>query len=371
MQAMFVTGSLAHGGAERHSITLLNRLAARGHECHAVYIKDAADQLDRIRLRGRGTLCCLNARRYFDLRSLAAFAAHISRVAPAVIVAANTYALMYASLALRLSGLRAPLVVTFHSTQLLGLKEQLQMALYRLFFWIADCSVFVCEGQRRYWRRRGVFSRRNEVIYNGVDIDEFCDHTIAEEGGRLRAAGGFSGTDYVVGMLAVLRPEKNHVQMVEAISLLRGLGIPARALMIGDGGMRPAVEARARELGIERHIVITGFQQEVRPYIAACDAVALCSRTEAFSLAAIEAMAMRRPVVHADVGGAPEMISSGWNGYLFPAGDAKALAARLALLADRALAARMGQHAREAVEARFSEGAMVNRYENVLKELCA
>lgn len=369
-RAIFVTASLTHGGAERHSIAVMNRLAERGHECHAVYIKNVHTQLDRIRLRNGGTVRCLNATRYFDGRALADFAAYISRVRPAAIVAANPYALMYSSLALGLSRLRVRLVVTYHSTRLLGAKEQLQMMLYRLFFWTTDCSVFVCERQRRYWLRRGVFSRRNEVIYNGVDTEQFCDGGDPRERAILRRVLGFSDADYVLGIPALLRREKNHLQLVEAIATLRNRGIPARALMIGDGEMRGAVEARARELNVENDVVITGLQQDVRPYIAACDAMVLCSFTEAFSVAAIEAMALRRPVVHSDVGGAAEMIVPGCNGFLFPVGDTKALVEKLAILADRTVSTRMGKNARDVVERRFSERTMVDRYERLLLDLC-
>ena len=369
-RAIFVTASLTHGGAERHSIAVMNRLAERGHECHAVYIKNVHTQLDRIRLRNGGTVRCLNATRYFDGRALADFAAYISRVRPAAIVAANPYALMYSSLALGLSRLRVRLVVTYHSTRLLGAKEQLQMMLYRLFFWMTDCSVFVCERQRRYWLRRGVFSRRNEVIYNGVDTEQFCDGGDPRERAILRRVLGFSDADYVIGVPALLRREKNHLQLVEAIATLRNRGIPARALMIGDGEMRGAVEARARALDVENDVVITGLQQDVRPYIAACDAMVLCSFTEAFSVAAIEAMALRRPVVHSDVGGAAEMIVPGCNGFLFPVGDTKALVEKLAILADRTVSTRMGKNARDVVERRFSERTMVDRYERLLLDLC-
>ena len=369
-RAIFVTASLTHGGAERHSIAVMNRLAERGHECHAVYIKNVHTQLDRIRLRNGGTVQCLNATRYFDGRALADFAAYISRVRPAAIVAANPYALMYSSLALGLSRLRVRLVVTYHSTRLLGAKEQLQMMLYRLFFWMTDCSVFVCERQRRYWLRRGVFSRRNEVIYNGVDTEQFCDGGDPRERAILRRVLGFSDADYVIGVPALLRREKNHLQLVEAIATLRNRGIPARALMIGDGEMRGAVEARARELNVENDVVITGLQQDVRPYIAACDAMVLCSFTEAFSVAAIEAMALRRPVVHSDVGGAAEMIVPGCNGFLFPVGDTKALVEKLAILADRTVSTSMGKNARDVVERRFSERTMVDRYERLLLDLC-
>jgi glycosyltransferase involved in cell wall biosynthesis len=370
LRLIFVTSSLSHGGAESLAITLVNRLGERAHECHMVYIKNDTDKLYRLRLGGHGTVRCLNATRYFDTRALADFAEHIFRTRPSAIVAANSYALMYSALALRLSRLRVPVVVTFHSNRLLGAKEQLQMAVHRWFFWTADCSVFVCERQKRHWLRRGVLSRRNEVIYNGVDTDEFCERSKPEERRLSRAALGFRDTDYVIGMSALLRPEKNHVQMVEAIAMLRNLGIPARALMIGGGEMRGAIEARARELNVESDVVITGLQHDVRPYIAACDAMALCSFTEALSLAAIEAMAMSKPVVHSAVGGAAEMIVPGRNGFLFPVGDTKALVDKLAVLADRALAIGMGREARATVETLFSERRMVDSYERILLELC-
>ncbi|TMG89314.1 MAG: glycosyltransferase family 4 protein [Betaproteobacteria bacterium] len=277
---------------------------------------------------------------------------------------------MYSSLALTLSRLRVPLIVTYHSTRLLGAKERLQMMLYRLFFWMADCLVFVCEKQRRSWLRRGVFSRRNEVIYNGVDTEEFCDRGDPEERTILRGKLGFSDADYVIGVPALLRLEKNHLQLVDAIAMLRNRGVPARALLIGDGEMRGAIEARAREFNVESDVVMTGLQQDVRPYIAACDAMALCSFTEAFSLAAIEAMALSRPLVHSDVGGAAEMIVPGWNGFLFPVGDTRALVDELAILADRTVSRRMGKNARDVVERLFSEKTMVDRYERLLLDLC-
>jgi len=370
-RAMFVTGSLCHGGAERHSITIMNRLAERRHECHAVYIKNEADQFDRIRLPEGASVQCLDAARYFDSAALARFAAHIARVEPAVIVAANPYALMYAALARRLSRERVPLIVTFHSNRLLGLKEQLQMLAYRPLFWTADCLVFVCENQKRYWMRRGVLSRKNEVIYNGVNTDQFSAACDAMERESMRAMLGFRDSDYVIGLSAVLRPEKNHLQLVDAICLLRAKGIPAKALMIGDGPMRAAVEARARERGVEDDVVLSGFQDDVRPYVAACDVVTLCSFTEAFSLAAVEAMALGKPVVHSDIGGASEMIVPGRNGYLFPVGNTGALVGKLSLLADRAVSTAMGGNARQSAETLFSEKAMVDRYEQTLLDVCA
>jgi glycosyltransferase involved in cell wall biosynthesis len=80
-------------------------------------------------------------------------------------------------------------------------------------------------------------------------------------------------------------------------------------------------------------------------------------------------MAMGKPVVHSHVGGAPEIIQPGREGFLFPVGDTARLVDHLATLADRAAREAMGAHARERAEAQLSERAMVDRYEKLLGEL--
>lgn len=370
MDIVLATTSLNHGGAERHAVTLANRLAERGHRCHVAFCKDEQpSQVERLRLAEGGSTFCLQSARRFDSRALRRFASYLAHVRPGAVVAANPYPLLYASLALRLARQRAPLVATFHSTCVVDAGEWLRMLLYRGFFWSADCLVFVCENQRRHWLRRALFARRVEVIHNGVDPRFYCDRWSAAERARLRAALGFGAADYVIGISAWLRPEKNHVQLVQAAAALRARGIPARVLIIGDGATRVAIEARARALGLARQVLITGFQRDVRPFLAASDVVALCSVTETFSLAALEAMAMGRPVVHPDVGGAAEMIRPGLDGLLFPVGDTRALVGCLEALADRARAARMGECARMRVRGCFSEQAMVDRYAQLLAEL--
>jgi glycosyltransferase involved in cell wall biosynthesis len=370
MRLMFVTSNLVSGGCERHAISVMNGLCRRGHDCHALYIKPGGDMEVYLRLREGGTVVGLEAKRYLDGGALAEFAGLVRRIAPDAIVAANPYALLYSRLALAVARSGARLVVTYHSTVLPGVKERLMMLAYRPFFWSADCTIYVSSAQARYSMRRGVLSRRNEVIHNGVDVEAYRDPGDPAGRAELRRRFGYSPEDYVIGLTAVLRPEKNPVQLVDAVARLRAAGCPARALMIGDGEMRGAVEARARELGVAGDIAITGFQLDVRPYVAACDVVVLCSTSvETFSLAALEAMAMGRPVVLSELGGAAEMVFPGWNGYLFPPGDGEALVRHLAAFADRAAASGAGRNARRVVESLFSEGRMIDRYEQVLGEV--
>ncbi|MEA3195213.1 MAG: hypothetical protein QOD26_3546 [Betaproteobacteria bacterium] len=359
MRLFFVTGSLVHGGAERHAITLANRLSERGHDVHFAYVKNDPSQLPRLQIPAT----CLHARSYFDPAALRSLRRLITRTRPSAVLATNPYALMYASLARP----TAPLAVALHSTYTRSVKETLQMLAYRPFFWAAERAMFVCERQMSHWRRRALFSRSNEVIYNGVDLE----HWQAAPSTPMRGILGIGEKDFVIGLSAVLRPEKNPVQLVEAVAMLRRRGIPARALMIGDGEMRPAIEAAARRAGLADAVSITGLVQDVRPFLAACDVLALTSHTEAFSLAAIEAMALGLPVVHANVGGAAEMIRPGHDGFLFPRGDTGTLVDCLGVLADPAARWPMGRNARQTVETRFSERAMVERYESSLNELAS
>jgi glycosyltransferase involved in cell wall biosynthesis len=359
MRLLFVTGSLVHGGAERHAITLANRLAERGHDVHFAYVKNDPSQLPRLQIPAT----CLHARRYLDIKAVLGLKEMFRRTRPTAILATNPYALMYASLARP----AAPLAVSLHSTYTRSAKEWLQMLAYRPFFWSAERAMFVCRRQRSHWRRRGLFARSNEVIYNGVDLE----HWLPQTNSPLRQVLGFYPQDFVIGLSAVLRPEKNPVQLVEALAMLRRRGIPARVLMIGDGEMRPAIEAAAQRHGVAESLAITGLVQDVRPFLAACNALALTSHTEAFSLAAIEAMALALPVVHADVGGAAEMIRPGHDGYLFPPGDTGTLVDCLAALADTEKRSALGRNARQTVESRFSERAMVERYEASLKQMAS
>lgn len=370
LRPLFVTGSLAHGGAEQHSVALVNRLAERGHACHLASVKEPSALLDRLRPGRGGTVQCLGAARYLDRRAISDLAATVARIAPSAIVAQNPYALLYASAARALARSPAPMVTVFHSNRLLGPKEWLQMAAYRPLYWAAACTVFVCEAQRRHWMRRGVRSRRNEVIHNGVDLRAFDPGAVPEPARlALRQALGLRAEDYVVGVTAALRPEKNHVLLVDALAELRRRGIRARALLIGDGPARPAIEERARALGVSALVSITGFLPDVRAHVLACDTMALPSLSEALPLAALESLALGKPLVHSAVGGAAEVVSPGVNGYLFPSGDSAELADRLAELADPALRSRMGEQARRIAVARFSQNAMVTHYERLLREV--
>jgi glycosyltransferase involved in cell wall biosynthesis len=244
------------------------------------------------------------------------------------------------------------------------------MAFYWPLFLLCRHLVYVCGNQRAYWRRRGLRAQRDSFIYNGIDTQFFVPAAFAASAPDVRAKYGFADNDYVIGICAALRTEKAHADLLAAVKRLRASGIPAKCLIIGDGTERARLENEIRRLGLASHSVITGFQPDVRPFMLACDAMALVSHAvETFSVSALESMAMGKPMVMTRIGGATEQIQEGVNGYTYPPGDISALCERLQLLADPVRREAMGAAARKTVEEHFSITTMVDGYERLFLDV--
>ena len=133
--------------------------------------------------------------------------------------------------------------------------------------------------------------------------------------------------------------------------------------LIGDGPLRAQLERDIDALGLRDRVRISGFVQDVRPLVAACDAMAITSTTETFSMAALEAMALGKPMLMTDVGGAGEQVCHGHSGLLVPVGDVEAVADGLAQWLDPARRMAMGRRAQAAVRASFDLDTMVRGFE--------
>jgi glycosyltransferase involved in cell wall biosynthesis len=366
---LFLLSSLTSGGAERHVISLLNRLDLQAFRLSLAYLKPETQLLPALRTDRLDAVVSLNVRRKLDLAAVRSIADFIDRHEVKVVVSTNPYPALYSVLASRLARHRPRQVEVFHSTTFHSRKEKIQMALYRVVFRSLDLLVYVSRLQRDYWSARGLRARRETVIHNGIDTSYFSDSFSSEQKRSLRARFGILDSDYVVGICATLRPEKAHGDYLLAVSRLRKLGLPAKGLIIGDGPERLAIEGRIRKLGLAQHVSVTGFQADVRPFVASCDVMTLTSHSETFSLAALESMSMGRPTVMTRIGGAEEQVSHGITGFLFAPRDIDGLTG---LLSDLALPERrsaMGTAAALSVRAQFTEERMLNSFSTELTRL--
>ena len=145
---------------------------------------------------------------------------------------------------------------------------------------------------------------------------------------------------------------------------------PARLLLIGDGPDRPRVEALLERRGLSHLTEMAGKLDHFEDRLRDCAVFLLPSSTESFGLAALEALASGVPVVASAVGGLPEVITDGQNGFLRATHDINGMAERVRFLLDNEdLRMKMGANARADVVARFSQAPMLDRYEAIYREL--
>ena len=362
-----VVDQLAPGGAERHALALANGLDRARFRVSFVALKPGGSLEPLVDRRRLVEYTCVDVASKLDLDAAQRLAAHLDRTGAEVVLATNPYATLLAVLGARRAARRTAVVSTFHSTDLPGLKNQLQMLFYRLVFPRCDALVYVCDYQRQYWQRRGLRARRDLRIYNGIDMAHFTPPDEPSAAQQVRAAMGLAANDYVVGICAALRPEKSHTDLLEAIARLAPRLPTLRCLIIGDGPERPALERRIQDLGVAERVRISGFQMDVRPFIAACDVMVLPSSSETFSLSALESMALGKPMVMTRTGGAAEQVEPGETGYLYQPGDVAALAGHLERLASSADRSQMGAQAARRVRERFPLDAMLEEYSALLE----
>jgi glycosyltransferase involved in cell wall biosynthesis len=213
--------------------------------------------------------------------------------------------------------------------------------------------------------RLGWPAEKIEVVHNAVDVDRF-DELSAPPG--LRDEIGAGGERPMVVTIGRLDEQKGYPVLLEAAARLP----EAIFVIAGEGPERPGLEALADRLDVRDRVRFLGHRTDVPQLLAAGDVFALPSLHEGTSLAVLEAMAARRPVVGTAIGGTEELIDDGESGLLVPPGDADALAAALGrLLADAGLRDSLAARGRERVESDFTRRAMADRVTAIYDSLFA
>jgi N-acetyl-alpha-D-glucosaminyl L-malate synthase BshA len=169
--------------------------------------------------------------------------------------------------------------------------------------------------------------------------------------------------------LSNFRPVKRVTDVVEIFTLMREK-IRAKLVLIGDGPDRGAVEYLVRQKKLAKDVFLLGKQDRVYEKLGVADLFLLPSDHEAFGLAALEAMACEVPVVATQVGGIPEVIEHGVDGYMVPARDVVAAAQFGIEILSRADRGReMGLRARANAERKYSSRDVIPHYEAYYRQV--
>lgn len=175
---------------------------------------------------------------------------------------------------------------------------------------------------------------------------------------------------FTFGAIGRLSREKNFAAALEALARLEASGVEAGLLLMGEGPLRPELEALARRLGLADRVLMPGYVREAGRHLPRLGAFVLCSSTEGMPISILEAMAAGTPIVSTRVGEVPEMLDDGGAGLLVPPGDIAGLARAMGRLAgDAALRQRLAAEASRRQAERYSAEGMARAYLELYHEV--
>jgi glycosyltransferase involved in cell wall biosynthesis len=367
LHVAYLTAGLRERG---YDTTLVAGSLARGEDSMA-FVADARD-VEVVRIDELG-------REISPLRDLVAtlrLARLIRRERPDILHTHTAKAGTVGRVAAVLAGRHAPPIVvhTFHGHVLRGYFGPVRTRFFRLLErWLASRTtvlIAVSPQVRDDLVALGVAPRERFVVIRlGIELGE---RVAGGQNGRAESRRylGIEPERFAVGWIGRMTAVKRTDDILLAFKRLREGGVDAVLCLVGDGPDRQQLEHRAQELGVIRDTLFVGYQEDVAPFYAAFDALVLPSSNEGTPVSAIEALAAGRPVVATRVGGVPDVVQEGVDGFLVEPGATDDLADRLAELArDPQLRERMGRAGRERVLPRYAVERLVDDIDRLYRSL--
>lgn len=212
---------------------------------------------------------------------------------------------------------------------------------------LLTCSAWMTDGVRILLND----AKAVHTLYAGVDVPWLDAHPPPSTS---REALGVGADAVVIGFIGRLVEQKGVMYLLDAAAAMAARRPGAVFVVVGDGPLRPSLEARTAKLGL-RNVRFVGEVTDVRPLLSACDIMVMTSEWEPFGIVNLESMAMGKPVVAFDVDGIPESVVNDETGLLVPHRDVLALThALLRLHDDAGLRNRLGVAGRRKVTEAFS-----------------
>jgi len=313
-----------------------------------------------------------------DLRAIFRLARLIRRERPQILHTHTAKAGAVGRLAALLAGrARPPIVVhTFHGHVLRGyFARPLTLSfrlLERVLAWWTTCLIAVSPEVRDDLVALGVApASKFTVIRLGIELEQRTGARV-DAGAETRRVMGVAPDVFLVGWVGRMTAVKRTDDLLETLRVLVDLGVDARLCLVGDGPDRDPLEQRASQLGVVQRCLFVGYQEDVAPFYDAFDALLLPSANEGTPVSVIEALAAGCPVVATRVGGVPDVVRDGVDGFLAEVGDVETLARHLAeLAADPERRRQMGESGRARVLTRYSVERLVDDVDALYRRLLA
>jgi len=360
MRVMFMVTSMPVGGAETLLVNLIRRIDRKRFAPELCCLKDLGP-LGEEMIQEIPTFHNQLAFKY-DLRVLPRLVELFTlREIDAVITVGAGDKMFWGRLAAYIAGV--PVIASaIHST---GWPDSINW-LNRQLTGITDRFIGVASPHGKHLVEVEKFpAEKVTVIPNGIDTNRFRANLAWRS--EIRSELNIADEKVVCGIVAALRPEKDHALFLRAAKKVADQLPDAHFLIVGDGPMRNEIETLRDKLGLRTKVTLTGSRGDIPQLLAAMDLFALTSKNEASPVSILEAMSTQLPVIAPRVGSIPDAIDDQENGVVVEASDLdQTAAAMLGLMQDENRRQQFGQSAREKVMAYGSLESMVSGYEELI-----
>lgn len=278
----------------------------------------------------------------------------IKQLEPDIVHTHTTTAGFLGRIAARLAGV--PVVVhTLHTHPFRGYYNRLRTRLFeymeRIGAYFSDSIITLSEGLRKELVETYHITRRNRITVLPLGFDLTTLAQTKRHTGNFRSDWDIPDDAPLIGIVGRIWPVKNHELFLDAAARIREQLPNAHFVIVGDGILRPRIEAQAKRLGISDVVIFTGWQQHLEDIYSDMDVLVTSSKNEGTPVPIIEALAAGCPVVATEVGGIPDLLDGGKWGEMVPSDNAIALCEAVV---------RSIKHPPDTTEA---QGAMLSRYD--------
>lgn len=347
------------GGQNQALLTVLG-LRATGHRTFLV----AHPQGELLRRASEGPdLIPLAPRSELDLAAAWRLSRLLRDIRPTIVHAHDPHGVAMAALALSYQTLSPhPILVASRRVDFHLKTNALSRWKYR------QVRAFICASDaiRQMLVDQGIPPARAITVHEGIDLA----HVNAAPRANVHETFWLPHNAPVVGAVGALVPHKGHRYLIDAAAQVVRDVPDARFVILGEGELHQPLEKQIADHGLEKHVLLAGFRQDVLSLLKGFDVFTMPSVTEGLGTSLLDAMACEKPIVASRVGGIPEVVRDGETGLLAPPKDSASLAGELVkVLKNRELAARLAANGLKRVREYFTVERMVEETLSVYERL--
>jgi glycosyltransferase involved in cell wall biosynthesis len=377
IRVLHVITQLELGGAQKNALSILAHLNPRCYETYLVASPGLLDEEAR-KICGSRFVAAPFLKRaphpFFDIACLFFLVFFMRRHKIRIVHTHSSKAGILGRWAARLAGV----TLVIHTVHGWGFHDYVKDLLNDFYIFLEKKTarltsrlIVVSEHDRQKGLAHGIGAAEQYVlIRHGIALGPAKEPLVTR---RMRYSLGLTEEDRIVAMVACLKPQKNPLDFIVCAGRVLESQARVKFLLIGDGVLRPRLEAEVAKRGIQDSVLFLGWRRDVEDIYPMMDVFVLTSLWEGAPLVFLEAMHFARPIVAYDVCGASEVVRDGVNGFLVRPQNTEELSAKVGLLLrDEGLRQRMGHFGRhlvseEAYEPRFMVKQVEGLYEEAMK----